>query len=371
MIVRPGNSRILVHGVIDDPAVVRHVEPYGVDPVPVHGEKRIDPVAGGFGHLFVVHRPVGVGQKLPGQGEFQGHQESGPVDGVEPNDVLADDLAVGRPHRTRLVRATTTKRVAGHCQVVQQRIQPHVYRLAVVAGHRNPPRQARRGSRYGEVAEPTLNLLHHQRHALFGDDGGRVLRVVFEQGIPKGGQPEMVVGLRGPFHLLPRLHRDDLGVAGRRVEDPLDLRFGVEGLVAHAVPPLVARLVDVASVVELAPDVLHHPLVVGVGGPDEPVVADVGGVAERLELLRVTVAEELHVSVRPLRRLLYLHAMLVGARQERGPFVAAEFRPSFQYVREDKRVQVTDVRSLSTHTHTHMLSQRRPRLRVLAGENLT
>src|SRR5438093_12926565 len=53
-----------------------------------------------------------------------------------------------------------------------------------------------------------------------------------------------------------------------------DLLLRVEALAAVAVPSAVLAEVDLAGVVELLEDGLHHHLVAGLGGADEIVVGD-------------------------------------------------------------------------------------------------
>ena len=57
----------------------------------------IDDVAGGLGEFLPVLLPPAVGEDLEGEREAGRVQHDGPIDGVEFDDVLADDVDVGGP----------------------------------------------------------------------------------------------------------------------------------------------------------------------------------------------------------------------------------------------------------------------------------
>jgi hypothetical protein len=57
----------------------------------------IDDVAGAFAHALAVLLPPAVGEDFFGEGEAHGFEHDGPIDGVEFEDILAEDLDVGGP----------------------------------------------------------------------------------------------------------------------------------------------------------------------------------------------------------------------------------------------------------------------------------
>ena len=58
---------------------------------------RIEDVALGLGHLAVRLQQPRMSEYLLGKRQIQAHQEGGPVDGMEADDVLADQVKVSRP----------------------------------------------------------------------------------------------------------------------------------------------------------------------------------------------------------------------------------------------------------------------------------
>ena len=68
----------------------------------IHAEEigqivRVKDVSFGLGHLAVLLQEPRMTEDLLRQRSAQGHQEDGPVDGVEADDVLADKVQVRRP----------------------------------------------------------------------------------------------------------------------------------------------------------------------------------------------------------------------------------------------------------------------------------
>ena len=82
-----------------------------------------------------------------GQLDSGRHQKRRPVDGVEPDDVLADHVQIGRPVALEQIRFGVGK--AGPGQVVGQRVDPDVHDVVGVIGYLNAP--VERGARDGEV----------------------------------------------------------------------------------------------------------------------------------------------------------------------------------------------------------------------------
>ncbi len=93
----------LDHRLIGDGAVCRvghlgeQVVPGGVDAEELGEVVRIDDVAAGLGHLVLAEEQPRVAVDLLRKRLAEGHQHDGPVDGVETDDVLTDDVDVGRP----------------------------------------------------------------------------------------------------------------------------------------------------------------------------------------------------------------------------------------------------------------------------------
>src|SRR4051794_37162403 len=75
---------------------------------------------------------------------------------MEADDVLADDMHVGRPIAPVLV-ALVGKADTG--DVVGERVDPDIHHVLFVAGHLDAPVERRAGNR--EIAQAALDEAHH------------------------------------------------------------------------------------------------------------------------------------------------------------------------------------------------------------------
>ena len=82
-----------------------------------------------------------------GQRDAGGHEQRGPEDRVELEDVLADDVVGRRPEAVHQV--LPGPRVGERRVVVEQRVEPHVEDVAGVPGNGHPPFKTR--PREGDV----------------------------------------------------------------------------------------------------------------------------------------------------------------------------------------------------------------------------
>ena len=57
----------------------------------------IQHVALALAHLSIAHKQPGVAENLLGKGQIQRHKKDGPVKGMEANDILSDQMQIGRP----------------------------------------------------------------------------------------------------------------------------------------------------------------------------------------------------------------------------------------------------------------------------------
>ena len=214
-------------------------------------------------------------EDVPRQLEFGRHQQGGPVDRVEAQDVLADEVIVRRPE---LAREILTARVGERGVVVQQRVEPHVEDVLAVPRHAHAPGEF--VPRQGNVAQPRADERQRLVVARARRDEVLALGVQLEQALLKGGQGEEVVLL-----LLPR----QLDVVNRAAVARVDLGLRLEVGTARAVPALVGPLVHEAVVPHARQHPLHAGFVLAVGGADEEIVAGADLRRQRLEALGVAV----------------------------------------------------------------------------------
>ena len=147
------NDRLVAHAAIGaerllaQQEVAHLVEAEGRDQLP-----RLDDVAERLAHLLALDDPPAVGgdplrQRQPGR-----HQEGRPVDRVEADDVLADEMHVGRPERP--ARRGLVREAAGG-DVVVQRVQPDIHHVAGRVRHRDAPAEA--GAADRQVVQPAAH----------------------------------------------------------------------------------------------------------------------------------------------------------------------------------------------------------------------
>ena len=237
-----------------------------VHPERLHQRHRIDDVADRLAHLLatVVEEPVR--EHPAGQRDSGRHQERRPVHGVEPDDVLADHVQIGRPKP--LVQSRRRVREPDPGEVVRQRVHPHVHDVCGITGHRHTPverrardRQVRQaaGDEADDLVAPRLRR-----------DELRIGGVVRQQRFGVGRQPEEVGLFLGPGDRRPGLGGNSAAVLIQR-----RLVLGEEPFVTHRVPAGVGVQVDVAVGGHPLPDHRRGHVVVRVGGADEPVEGDV------------------------------------------------------------------------------------------------
>ena len=95
-------------------------------------------------------------EHLLGQRQIGRHQEGRPIDRVKADDVLADQVDVGRPE-AGIVALVVGKADAGH--VGRQRVDPDVHDVARRARHRHAPVEA--GARDAQILEAAFDEADH------------------------------------------------------------------------------------------------------------------------------------------------------------------------------------------------------------------
>ena len=323
---RGGDRAVLAEGDVAQEVVAQGVGAEAIDDL-----EGVEHVAQRLAHLLAVHQEVAVDEDVLGQREVGGHQHRRPEDGVEAQDVLADDVVGRGPEPVGEVLALA--REAQRRVVVQERVEPDVEHVARVPRHRHAPREL--GARERDVLQAALD----ERERLVVADARRdevgVLLVELLEALLEGAQREEVVLLAVAL---------ELDVVDRAPVALLDLVLDLEVGAARAVPALVQALVDVAVVVDALEDVLDAADVLGVRGADEEVDRGLELGRQRLEALGVAVGQLLGLEPLVLGRVGHRLAVLVGAGEEEH-VVAALAVMARHHVGGDRRVRVPQVRS--------------------------
>ena len=266
-----------------------------------------------------------------GERQPRRQEEGRPEDRVEPHDVLADDVDVGRPVAPK---AAPVVREAGAGQVVVQGVDPDVHDVLRVAGNGQAPVEGRAAD--GEVLQAAADEADDLVAPRPRPHEVGVLLVEREEPLPVGREAEEVAFLLDP------LDRRARGPPARSVGADRDLALVEIGLVPHRVPAGVARQVDVAVRFHAPPELLRGGQVVGVGRADEAVERAVHPLRHGAEPARKVVDEGARGDAVAERGLLNLQAVLVRAGHEEHvvPVEALEARDG---VGRDDLVGVADM----------------------------
>jgi len=241
----------------------------------VHQVFRGDDIADGFGHFLAVHIDEAVGEDGFWQRQSGGHQEGRPVDAVEADDVLADDVEIGRPVFGKFA---VRIRVADAGDVIGQRVQPDIHDVFFIARHRHAPVEGGAGD--GEVLQPALHKRDDLVPAAFGLDEFGVFLVIAQQFFGIGGEAEEIARLHHPF--------DRRAGGGQFGAVRAGGKFAVReiGLVAHGIPAVIFAKENIVRAVGLNrfPDGLGGVVMARLRRADEIVVGGIEPARHILEL---------------------------------------------------------------------------------------
>ena len=197
-------------------------------------------------------------------------QHDRPDNGVEADDLLADEMDVRRP--VLLIEAVVLGTVAQRVDVVGQRVNPDVHGMVGVKVNRDAPLDRRAGNAQILQAR-NQEVVEHLRRAGSRLNEVRMLLDVVDHPVLILGETEEIALLTG------LLHR----AAAVRAAAILELQLRPEGLARRAVQALILALVDVALIVQLPEDLLDGLDVALVRGADEVVILHVHQLPEVLD----------------------------------------------------------------------------------------
>ena len=264
----------------------------------------IDDVALRLRHLAAVDDEPAVAVDMLRQRLFEAHEHCRPDNGVEPDNLLADDVYRGPVFRIVVVFFVL---IAERRDIVGQRVEPDIDHVLRVERDGDTPRERRAG--HTEVFKARIDEVFD--HLV--DAGARLQIVGVDEQIAHAirvfGQAEEIGFLLRVVNL----------AAAVRAFAVLQLRFGPEALARRAVFALVRALIDVALVIHLLEDALDGFDMIVVGRADETVVRDVHQLPEVEDALFPAddlVHELLRGHARGLGLLFDLLAVLVRAGEE-------------------------------------------------------
>ena len=266
------------------------------------------------------------------QGQSQRHQEDGPVDRMEADNVLPDQMQVSRPQLLKLLCAVSVRIVPDPCDIVSQGIQPHIGHMLRIKVHRDPP--LKRGPGHAQILKSReQEVIHHlilPGHRL---DELRMLIDILDQ-------PVRILAHLEEICLF--LRRLDLAPAVRTF--PVhELGLCEKGLARRAVHAFIISFINISLLIELLKDLLHLLLMVCIRRTDKFVIRSIHQIPDPLDLSRHIVHELLRSDPCFLCLELDLLSVLVRPCLEEhivslAPLVARD------RVREHDLIGVSDVR---------------------------
>ena len=229
----PGDRSVVFIRHLMQYEIAYRIEAENVDHI-VH----VDHVALGLTHLLAALQQPGMAEHLLGQGLAERHQENRPIDRMETDDVLADQVQVGRPILLVKITVFAVGVIAYAGDIVAQRVKPHVNHVLVVKVHGNAPLE--RGSGHAKILQTgQQEVVHHlvlSGHGL-NEFGMRV--DMLDQAV------RILLHLEKVSLFLFVMHC----AAADGALAVLQLRLGIKGLTLRAVLSFIGALVDVALII--------------------------------------------------------------------------------------------------------------------------
>ncbi len=263
----------------------------------------------------------------------QRHQEDGPVNRVEPDDILPDQVKIRRPLLVIETAAVSIRVISNACDVVAQCVKPDIHDMTRIKIHRDPPLEAR--SRHTQVLQAgKQEIIHHLIPAGDRLDKLRVGVDIVDELRCILAHPEEI-GL-----LLLRMH---LPAAHRAPPVRGQLRLRVEGFALRAVKSVVMSLVDIPLLIKTAKDFLDLNQMVLIRGADEPVIARAHQIPDAADLRAGLVYKLLRAHALLDGTLLDLLPVLVGSGLEPDIITVRALIPCDR-IRQNRLVGVADVR---------------------------
>ena len=113
-----------------------------------------------FTHLAVALKQPGMSKHLLGKGQIQSHQENRPVNGMETDNILTNQMKICRPEFVKQLAVIAITVIAQTSNIVGQSIQPYIGYMLRIKGYRNAPGKG--GSGYAQILQSwKQEVVHH------------------------------------------------------------------------------------------------------------------------------------------------------------------------------------------------------------------
>ena len=321
----------------DTVVLVRHLMQHEITDS-IHAEEineivGINDVAFGFAHLLAALQEPRMSEDLLRKRFTERHQENRPVNGMEADDILADEVQIRRPFLFIKIRAVPIGVISDAGDIVAQRIKPYIDNMARVKVHRNAPLEARAGD--AQILQSReQEVIHHLIAPRNGLDEFRMRVDVFDQARRIFLHAEEIC-----LFLL----RMDISSADRAFSLRRKLRLRVERLALRAVQAVILSLVNIALLIKALENLLNLDDMVLVRRADEAIVGCVHEIPDALNFCRRFVDEFLRLHALFNSTRLYLLPVLIGAGLE--PDIVS-VRPliTCNRIRKNNLVGIADMR---------------------------
>ena len=266
------------------------------------------------------------------KGKSQRHQEDGPVDRMETNDILSDQMQVSGPQLRKLLRAVSIRIVPDPRDIVGQRVQPHIGNVLRIKVYRDSPLEGCSG--YTQILKSRKKeVVHHLVLAGYRLDKLRMRVDVLDQTIRIFAHFEEICFLFRRLHLAPAVRTFPVHKLGLREER----------LARRTVHSFIMPLVNVSLFIQLFENLLHLLLMILVRRADEFVIRRVHQIPDALDLRGYIIYKFLWRDARLLRFQFNLLAVLICSCLEEHivsltPLIARD------RVRQHDLVSVADMR---------------------------
>ena len=266
------------------------------------------------------------------QGQSQRHQEDGPVDRMEADNVLPDQMQISRPQLLKLLRAVPVRIVPDPRDIVGQSVQPHIGHMLRVKIHRDSPLKGRPG--HAQILKTReQEVIHHlilPGHRL---DELRMLIDILDQPVRILAHLEEICLFLRRLYLAPTVRALAIHELGLRKE----------GLARRTVHAFIISFINISLLIKLPKNLLHLLLMVRVRCTDKFIIGSIHQVPDPLDLSGHIVHKLLRGDPRFLRLELDLLPVLVCSCLEEyivslAPLVARD------RVREHDLIGIADVR---------------------------
>ena len=247
---------------------MNHIIPHRIHAEKVNQVVHIDHITLGLAHLAPIHHQPGMAEYLLRQRLSQSHQENGPVNGMEADNVFADQVQIRRPQLLVLLRAVSVRVITDARDIIGQCVQPHIYHMLIVKVHRNPP--LKRSAGHAQILQARQQeIVHHLVFAGHGLNKFRMAVDMLDQPVSIFTHTEKICFFLG------RLNPAAVGTLALH-----QLGFGPERLAGRTIQPLIGPLVDIPLVIQTLENLLHLFLMGLIRGADELVILNIQLIAE-------------------------------------------------------------------------------------------